>query len=138
MKRQKGSVVVKDDISLKIAAKIIENSFVPSSILGLKEVIYAQSKGLGILYNDPLRKETRLFGLIKNIPPHRRVFLGVIWFDNEPRRATPKQWVFEVYGSKYLNLATKLAEKLADTFAVKITVILVSNNPEYERFFYDE
>ncbi len=86
--------------------------------------------GMGILYKDPTAKPRKyLFGLITRAP--RRSFFGNIQFANKNR----EHWILEVYGRKYVEVATKLAEEMSKTFDVKIVVHLVFENPMVEKYW---
>lgn len=94
---------------------------------------------LGVMYKDPEVKPRKLlFGLFTQEPFLE--FLGTIWFSNSLRQANEEQWVFEVHGRKYVEPAMQLAEDIASTFNVKISLQLVSEQhrvkaplPSYDR-----
>jgi hypothetical protein len=91
---------------------------------------------LGILYDDPGAKRTNRF-CISGRRPRRRAFLGTIWFNSGVRGATKESWVLEAYGRKYAATVKNLADGLASTFRVRITLRLVCEHPVMETFMSD-
>ena len=90
-----------------------------------------RADSIGILYKDPkIKPRKRFFGLVEQEP--RKIFLGVIWFDNHVRNANKENWVFEVYGKEYFTDMKELAEDMAKTFEIKITLQLTRENPLFE------
>ena len=91
---------------------------------------------LGILRKDPDAKPiSYLFGLKKREP--RRVFLGTVWFSSSARGADERNWVFDVYCRKHVELVEQLAEEMASLFNVKISIHLVSDEPRVETYWSD-
>jgi len=76
-----------------------------------------------------------LLGLITRQP--RRIFLGTIWLSNKACDADEQNWVFEAHGRKHIELVRNLANELASTFDVKITLQLVSEQPVTEYYVSD-
>jgi hypothetical protein len=52
--------------------------------------------------------------------------------DSEEKKATPKNWVFEVYGRSNVDFVKDLAEELFSVYQVKIHIRLESENPQFE------
>ena len=85
---------------------------------------------LGVLCSNPNAKlkKKRWFGLASQ---KRRVFLGLIWFENKPRSANIDNWVFEVYEEKHIELAKELANDMSLFFDKKVTVYSVNKKFAY-------
>ncbi|HET8575084.1 MAG TPA: hypothetical protein VFM02_02835 [Candidatus Paceibacterota bacterium] len=125
-----------ESLSIMVGGFLVSKGFDLSNSTGMAARSLVQSDSLGILYkNSETKPKTYLFGLIKREP--RRIFLGTIWFNNSPRNATEQNWVFETYGRKYVELTGQLAEEIASTFNVKITLRLVREQPDVETYFSD-
>ena len=94
-----------------------------------------ETSSLGILRKDLEAKPRKhLFGLVTREP--RREFLGVVWFSNNAD-ANEQNWVFEMYGRKYVEFVKYLAEEMASAFGVKITIHLVREQPDFETYESD-
>ena len=88
------------------------------------------------MYADPsVDPKKRLFGLITETP--RRIFLGVIWFDDSIRNATPRRMLVECYGRDYSNRMSVLAEDLSRKFGTSVSCRLVSEDAQEELFISD-
>ena len=134
------NVVVQEALSIRVGKFCAEATrFALASCTGLAVRELVKSDWVGILYQDPkLKPEKHLFGLITTQP--RRIFLGTVWLSNTVRRADEKNWVFEVHGREYLEMAEDLARELSSTFQVKVNVVLVDEQPQFEARLsdYDE
>ncbi len=54
------------------------------------------------------------------------VYLGQLWFENEPRRAVPeKRWVFDVYGGESLSIIQKSIVPIAAKYGMALEMVLV-------------
>lgn len=125
-----------ESISIKVGGFLLSKGFDLASITGHALDSLVATDSLGVLRKDPeARPRTYLFGLIKRDP--RRMFLGVIWFSNSLRGATERNWVFETYGRKHVELTRQLAEEMASTFNVKIALRLVREQPSVEAYLSD-
>lgn len=67
----------------------------------------------------------------------RRIFIGVIWFDNASRNATADNWVFELYGRENLSVVEKLVSNLIGDFNVWITIQILKDELVLEEFTTD-
>lgn len=113
-----------ESLSIKVGQFLLWKEFAVADNIGMASHSLIQSNELGILYKDPEAKpQTYIFGLIKREP--RRMFLGIIWFNNSARGAHEQNWIFEVYGRKYIKIVKQLAEEMAFIFNTKITIRLV-------------
>jgi len=125
-----------ESISIKVGRFLISKGFGPAlgSGLALNSLVAADS--LCILYEDADAKPRKyLFGLIKR--KQRRMYLGTIWFSNDARSASKQNWVFDMYGRKYVELVRQLTEEMARTFNVKITLRLIAEEPGVEKYMSD-
>ena len=75
-----------------------------------------------IFRKDPEAKPRKyLFGLITKEPPED--FLGIIeLFPDDTRN---EDWIFYIHGRKHVELIKQLADDMASTFSVKITIKLI-------------
>lgn len=122
--------------SIKVGRMLLSKGFAIASCTGVAESTLRASESLGVLTKSPATEPKRyLFGLIK--AKSRRRFLGVIWFRNDVRGATDADWVFEVYGREHVSQTKQLADELAKTFNVKISLRLVREEPDTETFMAD-
>ena len=125
-----------ESLSIKVGRFLLSKGFDLANTTGMAARSLIENDSLGILRKDPEAKpRTYLFGLIKQEP--RRMFLGIVWFRNSPHGATEQNWVFDAYGRKHVELVRQLAEEMASTFNVKITLRLVSEQPCVEKYFSD-
>jgi hypothetical protein len=125
-----------ESLSIKVGRFLLSKGFDLASSTGLASNSLVATDSLGVLRKDPeARPRTYLFGLIKREP--RRMFLGTVWFSNSPRGTTEQSWVFEAYGRKHVELVRQLAEEMASTFNVKITLRLVREQPDVETYLSD-
>ena len=123
-------------LSILVGKAILAKGFDLASCSGMALNQLNSDSSLGILHKDPEAKPLKyLFGLIIRQP--RRAFLGTIWFSNEARGATEQNWILEAYGRKYIELVRNLADELASTFQVKITLRLVREQPDTETYMSD-
>lgn len=93
---------------------------------------------VGILAGNPEPPKTRFFGLIKT--QKRRDFLGVVCFKGSvdgPHCADENHWIFEFYGRKNKDCVEKLAKEMFEEFKVKISIILVREEPKIEYLLGD-
>lgn len=127
----------RDLLGEKISSFLLSKELAIANTSGMAwQCSRASNSAVGILYKDPDEKPLKyLFGLITREP--RRRFLGTIWFMNDARGANGQNWVFEVHGRKYVELAKKLAEEMSSDFGAKITLRLESEWPEVERISSD-
>lgn len=58
--------------------------------------------------------------------------IGTLWFTNEHRKATHKEWVLEIFGRQNVERMLILAENLARDFNVKVHVRLQSEHAGLE------
>lgn len=120
-----------ESLSVKVGRFLLSKGFDLASSIGYGSPSEVEDRSLGILHKDAeVKPHKYLFGLITQEP--RRGFLGVVWFNNSAHGAGGRNWVFEVYGRKHLELAGQLAEEMASTFNTKITVRLTSEQPKVE------
>lgn len=125
-----------ESLSIKIGRFLLSKGFDLASCTGLALNSLVETYALGILRKDPEAKSRKyLFGLITQEP--RRAFIGVVWFNNSVRGANEQNWFFEVYGRKYIELVRQLAEEIASTFNVTITIRLVREQPDVETYLSD-
>lgn len=126
-----GLVEYQELLSIKVGRFLLLKGFDLASRIGVALNVLVETCSLGILYKDPEAKpRTYLFGLIKIEP--RRMFLGTVWFNDNNRGATEQNWVFDAYGREYVELVRQLAEEMASTFNVKVTIRLVREQPDVE------
>lgn len=129
-------VSYKEALSIRVGNWIRQKGFELSSRDGTILDSLTEIPQFGILQNDPDTKLRRgLFGLIRRKP--RRRFLGVIWFSNSERCADEKNWVFDVYGREYVQVAIQLTKEMALIFNVNILVHLVREQPDTETYMSD-
>jgi len=126
-----------ESISIKVGRFLLSKGFDLADSTGMAICSLVQSSELGILRHDPEAKPRKyLFGLIKREP--RRMFLGTVWFSNSARVcASEKNWVFEAYGRKHIDMVRQLAEEMASTFNAKISLRLVREQPDVETYLSD-
>ncbi len=126
MKRRKSGEL----ISVWVGRWLIKNGYVLASCIGrvCTESSLATSDSIGLLMPHQNNPKSR-----------RRLFVGVLWFNNYARGASDKEkeWVFEVYGKEYFEPFQALARKLWSTFYIGIDTQLVKNQPETEVFLSD-
>lgn len=129
-------VEYREALSIKVGKFVLSKGFDLADSMGKADNSLVQSDSLGILYKDPEAKPIKsLFGLIKR--ERRRMFLGVVWFNNSVRNANKQNWLFQAYGRKYIKLVRQLADEMAFTFNVKITLHLVREQPDIETYLSD-
>ncbi|HSV95186.1 MAG TPA: hypothetical protein VLH94_04435 [Spirochaetia bacterium] len=125
-----------EPFSIKVGRSLLSKEYELADCCGKAINRLTGSDSLGILLNNRSAKpKTCLFGLIKKMP--RRTFLGVIWFDNQPRHANENRWIFEIYGREYVDLAKQIAKELSSLFNVAITVHLISEQTACEKYLSD-
>lgn len=120
-------------VSIRVGRFLLSKGFTLASTAGIEmsPSSLAEDNSLGIIYDDPDDKpKRRFFGMFNK----RRVFLGILWFNNERRAASWTQWVFELYGRKYNDLVMKLVSEIAYKFNVNITVKLIRDAPRLEGY----
>ena len=62
------------------------------------------------------------------------LYVGDLWLDNPPRKATPDQhWVLEVQGRDYLEELTAVSRELSDAIGASVEVKLLWEHPGLER-----
>lgn len=126
----------KESLSIKVGRELISKGLDIASSTGIAENILSASSCVGILRKNPDRKPRKyFFGLFTQLT--RRDFLGVIWLNNDTRGANEKEWVLEMYGRKNVEYVKQLADQLAKTFQVKISLKLVREQPDVETFLSD-
>lgn len=94
---------------------------------------------VGLLYDNPAQGSMprRFFGLIKP-KKLRRVFLGIIWFNEAKRGANDKYWVIDVYGRGNIKRAHELAKELLSSFpSIGIRIDLLQDQYETETYAKD-
>ncbi len=129
-------VGIKAPASIKVGKHLLAKGYDLATHTGLALGSLIECDAFGILLKDPeVKLKTYFFGLVKRAP--RRMFLGVVWFDNKDRNATEVNWVFDVYGRKHVDRIGRMAEELADTFNVKVTVRLACEQPSVETCLSD-
>lgn len=67
----------------------------------------------------------------------RRRFMGVLWFSNEKRCATNKNWIIELYGDQDVKFLTEIAQRLSVEFEANIHLKLITEKPREETFLSD-
>jgi len=123
----------KESISIKVWRYLTLKGYVPASSIRIKTNDPQYAKAFGILYKNPEAKKRNIFfGLIKREP--RMGFLGVLSFDTVKCNLNTQIWDFEIYGTKCVAMAKALAKDIASEFNIKITIILVSEEPLEEIF----
>lgn len=140
MKDKMELVDYKESLSIKVGKFLLSKGFNLASCTGMAEHILADTDSLGILYKDSeTRPRKSLFDFILRSGPEsrRRMFIGTVWFISSVRGANEQNWVFEAYGRKYVDSVRQLAEEMASTFNVKITVHLVREQPDFETYLSD-
>lgn len=124
-------------VSIRVGNFLLSKGFDLASSTGVYQNKLGQSQSLGILRKDPERKtKTRLFSFLKKRDP-RRIFHGIIWFKNNNLGASEDNWIFEFYGRRHVALMQQLADEMASTFEVKVTLRLVKESPETEAYDTD-
>ena len=130
------SVDYQESPSIKVGRFLLSNGFNLASCTGVASNSLVETCSFGVLRKDPEAKPRKyLFGLITREP--RREFLGTVWFSNSARGASEANWFFEAYGRKHVELVRQLAEEIASTFNVKITLRLVREQPDVETHLSD-
>ena len=119
------------------AGKVLASrGFVPADGYGYCLQSLQHTDVLGVLSGDQALTE-RLDGfaswLMSSTP--KRMFLGVIDFQNEGKNITSKRWFFRVYGTKNVPMAIRLAEDLVQGTDLVIDLGLVDESVRYERYF---
>lgn len=113
--------------SIKVGKFLLEKGFVLATSNGVARQSMTNEPSVGILRPDSVTRPRRyFFGLIGGKP--RREFLGTIWFNNE------NNWAFQVYGRNNIDRSKSLAEEMAARFNVKITIRLVREEPDIEKY----
>jgi hypothetical protein len=124
-------VTYSEPFSIKVGKLLLSEGFDLASCTGFAKYELVEDNSLGILCKNLEAKPKKyLFGLIKKEP--RKIFFGTVWFNNSARGANEENWVFEVYGRKYIGLVRELAEDMALTFNVDISIRLVQEQPDFE------
>lgn len=118
-----------EPLSIKVGNLLLSKGYRLASCIGNEEDILRASECVGILG----AKRPRRFGLFRQ----RSVFYGTIWFQNERLHASEESWVFEIYGHDHAESMRRLANEMAKIFKVKITVRLVSEQPDVETLMSD-
>ena len=128
---------------LKMSVTIVQNPIIPiikilrtlslspCSSVGIATRDYNGS--LGVLINNRVKEEKRL--LFSNIL--RRIWMGTIWIENESRKATKDNIVFEVYGENNMSLAEKIANEISRELKTKVVIYLRSLDEKTESFMDD-
>jgi serine/threonine protein kinase len=118
-------------IPAKFGGWLMINNLTASNFLGCPIDDFNYRDSLGILWWDPNLKPKKLFwGLLEQAP--KRVFLGIIRFNHDGTRTNGNNWVFEIYGRKYIEHCNLIADELALEFDVKMRVELTSEEPKFE------
>jgi len=63
--------------------------------------------------------------------------MGTIWIENESRKATKDNIVFEVYGENNMSLAEKIANEISRELKTKVVIYLRSLDEKTESFMDD-
>lgn len=111
---------------IKVGRWLLQKGFRPANCLGDELKSLGSTEMLGILCNDSNPNPAKcVFGLFNRDPV--RTFLGIVRF-----RESPHPWIFDVHGRNYLELARSLAEEMAETFNVNISLQLFCEEPKFE------
>jgi hypothetical protein len=131
-----GEVDIVDErvsLAVRVGQFLIENKFVVANVEGqglANATQITNHTGIGLLKPDTA--DSIFAALVGNDGP--REFFGILWFQNESLEASlKKRWVLQVYNvPKNRGKARAIAKRLANQFAVDISVRLVQDDPEYE------
>lgn len=120
------NVVYKEHISILMGKKLISKGFCLASCTGVAHKSVSSTSEFGILYRDPETKSSR------------RSLIGILWFRDLVRGATNSNWVFDVHGRKYVELAKRLAIDAVLAFNINnVEIRLIREELEFETYLSD-
>lgn len=126
----KKEVKMEEALSIKLGRFLQEKGFIAATPSGSILSALSEMDSLGILSQTRAQPETYFFGLFKE--KARRLFLGVVWFNNKARNASADNWTFDFYGRVHKEMLQNLAAEMSSKFDVNITLRLVGENPHTE------
>lgn len=117
-------------LAIQVARVLRAEGFDMADDMGNPHSSLKDERCLGLLIKDPKTSAKRSLWWFSRTKASR-LFVGLIWFDDEDCGAKKEHWIYEVYGEKQSDSARKLADKLSSRFKVSITIRLMTEE-EYE------
>lgn len=108
-----------------VAHMLREKGYLISNSNGYKKS-EPDRESVGIV--KPIKVEKNLFG-IKWESNANPLFLGVLWFSNGLNKANYQNWVFDVYGKKYVSEMKEVLYELSEQKDAKVRMELISEYP---------
>jgi len=123
-------------LSIQVGQWLRSRGYHLADHIGLELQSLEKTNSLGLLRENPdVKPRSWLMSLIRG--RSRKIFFGVVWFEDVQRKADEQNWVLEVYGQENAYLARQLAHDMTLTFSVKVVFRIISEDTKTEVFGSD-